>query len=220
MRLLRARVPLSMCAAVVQTAPTVPAMDRLGRAALCRRHSMRRHLTHVLKVSILGVTGKVHLVRWEMSIRKSAQIHEAAARKPDARSALDVRGIMRNDRTTGPVAMAQASEASQDKNKSVALIASVVTREVATERAVNGIASEKASAQVAKGEESGPAVSAANHAKGANPVRASLTVALATRADHQDQEGKSAIAVAEVEADPATMDESDLVSLRTSRTAT
>jgi len=218
MRLLRAKAPPSMCGVVAQTAPTVPAMDRVARAALCH-HLSRRHPTHVLKVNIRGATGKVHPVRWEVSIRKCAQIREAAAPKLGVKSALDVSGIMRNDQRSEAVAVARASEASQDKNKSVALTASVVTREAAIERAADGTANEKASAQAVK-EESGLAASAANHAKGANPARASLTVALATRAVRQDQAEKNATAAAEVEVGPATMDESDLVSLRINRMAT
>ena len=218
MRLLKARAIPSMCAVVVQTVPTVPAMKRVARAALCH-HLSKRHLTHVLKANIRGPTGKAHPVRWEVSIRKCGRIHEAAAPKPGARSAPDVRGIMRNDQESEVVAVTQASEASQDKNRSVALIASVVTREAATERAADGTANEKASAQAVK-EESGPAASAANHAKGASPARASLIVALATKVARQDQAGKNATAAVEVEVDPATMDESDLVSLRTNHMAT
>lgn len=180
---------------------------------------MRRHLAHVLKVNIPGATGKVHLARWVVSIRKYALIHEAAALKLDVKSALDVRGIMRNDRRTEAVAMARASEASQDKSKSAALIANVAIREVATERAADGTANEKASAQAVR-EESGPAVSEANHARGASPAKASLTAAPVTKAARQDQEEKSAIAAAEVGVDPATMDGSALVSLRTNRMAT
>lgn len=218
MHLLKVRAIPSMCAVVVQTVPTVPAMDRVAQAALCY-HLNRRLLTHVLKVNIRGPTGKVRPVRWEVSLRKCALIHEAAAPKQGARSALDVRGIMRNDQMSEAVAVGRVSEASRHKNRSVALIVSVVTREAATERAADGTANEKASAQAVK-EESGPAASAANHAKGASPARASLTVALATRAARQGQAGKNATAAAEVEVDPATMDESDLVSLRINRMAT
>lgn len=130
-----------------------------------------------------------------------------------------MRGIMTSDRKTEAVATARASEANLDKNKSVVLIASVEKREVVIERVADGTANEKASAQIVK-EESGPVVSAANHAKGASLAKASLIVAPAMRAARRDQGGKSAIATAEVEVDPATMYESGLVSLRINRTVT
>jgi hypothetical protein len=223
MDLFRARMLLSMCAVVVPTAPTDPTMDQAGQAVLCHHHNMQRRLGLVLKVNTPEAIGKARPMRWEVSIKRCAQIHAAAALRLDVKSGLDVRGTMRNGRTTEAVAMARASEVSQDRNKSVALIVSVAIREAATERAADGTVNEKASAQVVK-EESDRVVSAArgaNPANPANPAKASLTAAPAMRVARQDQDGKSAIDAAEEEVEVlATMCESDPVSLRTSRTAT
>lgn len=152
------------------------------------------------------------------------QIRAAAAAKLDVKSELGVNEIMRSDRTNEAAAMDRANEASPAKSKSVDLIVNGVRREVATGKAADDTVNEKASARVVKEEESDRAVSLVNHVKGENRAslaKASLTAALAMRVAHQDQDGKSAIDAAEVEAEmPATMDESEFVSLQTSRTAT
>lgn len=178
-------------------------------------------------VSTLESIDRVHQVRRVVSCRTNGPSRVAAVGKVDVRSAPGASEIMRSDRRTAAVGTAQVSEASPVKNKSEDLIASVVRRGVVIRRVADDMVNEKANVLVAKEEGNDLAASLANHVKGvshvnpASPAKASLTVALATRVAHQDQDGKIEIDAAEVEVEaPETMDESEFVILRTSRMAT
>lgn len=178
----------------------------------------------MLKASPPRAIGKAHLVRWVVNMRVGDRIRVVAAVKLDVKSGLDVNEIMRSGRMIEAAAMAQANVVSQDKNRSEVLTARSARKEEATERAAGDMVNGKASALVAKEQGSDRAVSLVNHVRGANhasPAKASLTAALATKAAHQDRDGKNVIDEAETEVQmSATMDESEFVSLRTSRMAT
>lgn len=197
-RLLRHRIPQSPCVVGVPIVQAGLVMDKAARTVPCHHRITHRYQSLELRASILGVNGKVFQFRWEVSTRMSDRSH-AAVVKVDERSVPVVNGIMRSDQTNEAVEMDRVSELRQARNRSEHLIVSVAKRGAAIGRAADDTVNGKASDRVAKEEQNDLAASLAKGANRVNHAKASHIAARATRAAHQDQDGKSATDAAEAE---------------------